>query len=49
MNFGPLEWAVIALIALLIFGHRLPGIARAMGASISEFKKGARSDEPVDK
>ena len=49
MNFGPLEWAIVGLIALLIFGHRLPAIARSMGASLGEFKKGIRADENADK
>ena len=37
---GGMEWVVIAMIGLLIFGKRLPSVARSVGSSIIEFKKG---------
>lgn len=48
MNFtlgliGPLggtELTVILIIAVLLFGKRLPEIARGVGKSVNEFKRG---------
>ncbi len=37
---GPWEVIVIALVALLLFGKRLPEFARSAGKAISTFKQG---------
>ena len=34
------DWLVILVIALLIFGKRLPDVAKSLGRSMSSFKKG---------
>jgi len=38
------EWIVVLIVALLLFGKRLPEVMRAMGQGIREFKKGLRED-----
>lgn len=42
---GFTELMIVALIGLLLFGKRLPQVARSMGLSITEFKKGVRGIE----
>ena len=42
---GPVEILIIAMIALLLFGKRLPEVARSLGRSMVEFKKGMSSIE----
>ncbi len=39
---GPVEMIIILIVAVLLFGRRLPEIARGMGKSLSEFKKGIK-------
>ena len=36
---GP-EWIVVLVVALLIFGSRLPKVMRSLGQSVNEFKRG---------
>lgn len=52
MNFSGWEILVVLFVVLLLFGSsRLPQLARGMGKSINEFKKGiseggGKEDEP---
>jgi sec-independent protein translocase protein TatA len=39
---GWTEVLVIAFVGLLLFGKRLPDVARSLGKSVVEFKKGIR-------
>jgi len=41
---GP-ELLIVAFIALMLFGKRLPEVARNMGKGLTEFKKGIRGVE----
>ena len=47
MRIGWTEILVILALVLLLFGaKKLPELARALGASLKEFKKGVQ--EPID-
>lgn len=44
---GPLELIIILVVAVLIFGKRLPEIARGLGKSLTEFKKGIHESKEI--
>ncbi len=51
---GGSEWIIILIVALLLFGPRLPSVMRSIGKGVVEFKKGLRDvedevDDAVDK
>jgi sec-independent protein translocase protein TatA len=39
-GLSPMELMIIGVVAVLLFGSRLPGVARSLGKSMTEFKKG---------
>jgi sec-independent protein translocase protein TatA len=39
------EWIILLIVALLIFGHKLPSVMRSLGSSVGEFKKGVRDSD----
>jgi sec-independent protein translocase protein TatA len=42
---GPMEFLIIAMIGLLLFGNRLPSVMRSLGKSVTEFKHGLQDVE----
>jgi sec-independent protein translocase protein TatA len=48
-NLGTTELMIIAGVALLFFGNRLPSVMRSLGKSVTEFKKGVSGiEEEID-
>ncbi|MEN9353156.1 MAG: hypothetical protein RL318_481 [Fibrobacterota bacterium] len=46
MRIGPTELLLILAIALLLFGpSKLPGLGKALGKSIKDFKDAAKGEE----
>jgi sec-independent protein translocase protein TatA len=43
---GTWSWLIILFVLLLLFGSRLPSVARSLGQGINSFKKGL--SDPVD-
>ena len=39
-GLNPMELLIIGGLAVLLFGSRLPGVARSLGKSMTEFKRG---------
>lgn len=43
---GGLDWVVILVIVLLLFGpSKLPQLAKGLGESVKEFKEAAKSED----
>jgi len=39
---GGWEWIIVLVVALVIFGRRLPEVGRSLGRGLVEFKKGLK-------
>lgn len=37
---SPFQMMIVLVVALLLFGNRLPSVMRSLGKSVTEFKKG---------
>ena len=42
---SPVQLFIIGMIALLLFGNRVPEVMRSLGRGLSEFKKGLTTVE----
>ncbi len=39
-SLGPMEMAIVGVVAVLLFGKKLPEVMRSLGKSYTEFRKG---------
>jgi sec-independent protein translocase protein TatA len=47
--FSPQDWAIVAIIALVLFGgSKIPQLAKGFGEGIREFKKAVNTDSKGD-
>jgi sec-independent protein translocase protein TatA len=44
-GIGVTELLILGILAVILFGSRLPSVARSLGKSLTEFKKGVREFE----
>jgi sec-independent protein translocase protein TatA len=44
-GIGTFELVIVGIVAVMLFGSRLPSVARSLGKSLTEFKKGMREFE----
>ena len=38
-------WPILALVLIFFGARKLPGLARAMGSSVTQFKKGLKDED----
>ena len=46
--FSGQDMLIIGIIALLLFGNRLPSVMRSLGQGVTEFKKGLEGSPDTD-
>jgi sec-independent protein translocase protein TatA len=39
-GLNPMELLIVGAVAVLLFGNKLPSVARSLGKSVTDFKKG---------
>ena len=45
LALSPVEMMIVGVVAVLLFGGRLPDVARSAGKSLAQFRKGFRDIE----
>ena len=46
---GPVQMVIVLAVMLLLFGHRLPSTMRSLGKGLTEFKKGLKDSDDLEK
>jgi len=47
-GLGPTEMVIVGMVAVILFGKRLPSVAKSLGQSLTEFKRGLRDIDDDD-
>ena len=48
-SLGGMEWIILIVLGVLLFGRKLPDVGRSLGKGIVEFKKGLKGlEDEVD-
>ena len=46
-SIGPMEWVIILIVALLLFGgKKIPEVAKGLGEGIRNFKSSLKGEDP---
>ena len=49
LGLGGMEWIILIVLGVLLFGRKLPEVGRSLGKGIVEFKKGLKGlEDEVD-